>query len=164
MTLQVALVRWTAKRAGPMMQVSAAMLLMGLGFVGYAVAGNFVGLALATGILAIGQLLISPVQSTVTARLGGGRGGAYFGVGSLALAVGGALGNGTGGALIDLSARANLAWLPWIGMAAVAALSATGFAVLQRNARLYQRLATPPKAAQRQAQVAARRPVRSGIA
>ncbi len=29
-------------------------------------------------------------------RLGGGKGGVYFGVGGLALAVGGALGNGSG--------------------------------------------------------------------
>ena len=31
------------------------MLIMGLGFVGYAVAGNFIGLALATVLVAIGQ-------------------------------------------------------------------------------------------------------------
>jgi DHA1 family multidrug resistance protein-like MFS transporter len=140
MTLQVPLVRWTTRHAGPMVQVSGALLLMGLGFVGYAVAGNFIGLALATGLVAIGQLLISPVQSTVTARLGGGKGGAYFGVGGLALAVGGALGNGSGGALIDISARAGLAWLPWIGMSGVAVVSAIGFAILQRDTRLQKRL------------------------
>jgi DHA1 family multidrug resistance protein-like MFS transporter len=142
MTLQVPLVRWTTRRAGPLAQVSGAMLLMAVGFIGYALAGNFLGLALATGVVAIGQLLISPVQSSVTARLGGGRGGAYFGVGSLALAVGGALGNGTGGALIDLSQRASLAWLPWVGMSAVALISAAGFAILQRNAYLQRRLAS----------------------
>jgi DHA1 family multidrug resistance protein-like MFS transporter len=140
MTLQVPLVRWTTRHAGPLVQVSWAMLLMGLGFVGYAVAGNFIGLALATGLVAIGQLLISPVQSTVTARLGGGKGGAYFGVGSLALAVGGALGNGSGGALIDVSARVGLAWLPWVGMCGVAIVSAIGFAILQRDTRLQARL------------------------
>jgi DHA1 family multidrug resistance protein-like MFS transporter len=144
MTLQVPLVRWTARRAGPLVQVSGAMLLMSVGFVGYALAGNFVGLALATAIVAIGQLLITPVQSTVTARLGGGRGGAYFGVGSLALAFGGALGNGTGGALIDISQRANLAWLPWVGMATVAVASAIGFAVLQRDRILRRRLQATP--------------------
>jgi DHA1 family multidrug resistance protein-like MFS transporter len=141
MTLQVPLVRWTTRHAGPMVQVSGALLLMGLGFVGYAIAGNFIGLALATGLVAIGQLLISPVQSTVTARLGGGKGGAYFGVGGLALAVGGALGNGSGGALIDISARAGLSWLPWIGMCGVAVVSAIGFAILQRDTRLQTRLA-----------------------
>jgi DHA1 family multidrug resistance protein-like MFS transporter len=140
MTLQVPLVRWTTRHAGPLVQVSGALLLMGLGFVGYSAAGNFIGLALATGLVAIGQLVISPVQSTVTARLGGGKGGAYFGVGSLALAVGGALGSGSGGALIDISARAGLAWLPWIGMSGVAVVSAIGFALLQRDTRLQARL------------------------
>jgi DHA1 family multidrug resistance protein-like MFS transporter len=141
MTLQVPLLRWTTRRMGPLVQVSGAMLLMGLGFAGYAVAGNFVGLALATGLVAIGMLLIQPVQSTVTARLSGGKGGAYFGVGGLALAVGGALGNGTGGALIDLSTRASLDWLPWIGMCGVAVVSAFGFVVLNHDKRFHVRLA-----------------------
>ena len=64
MGLQVPLVRWTTRRAGPLVQVSGALLLMGLGFVGYAVATNFVGLAMATGLVAIGQLLISPEKPT----------------------------------------------------------------------------------------------------
>jgi DHA1 family multidrug resistance protein-like MFS transporter len=149
MTLQMPLVRWTSRHAGPLVQVSGAMLLMSLGFVGYAVATTFVApalafaaLALSTALLAIGMLLVQPVQSTLTARLGGGKGGAYFGVGSLALAFGGALGNGTGGALIDLSARAQIDWLPWMGMCGVALLSSLGFAVLQRDARLQARLAS----------------------
>jgi DHA1 family multidrug resistance protein-like MFS transporter len=140
MLLQVPLVRWTTRHAGPLVQVSGAMLLMGLGFVGYALAADFVGLAISTAIVAMGMLLITPVQSTVTARLGGGKGGAYFGVGSLALAVGGALGNGSGGALIDLSARAGVAWLPWAGMCGIGAVSALGFALLQRDPRMRARL------------------------
>src|SRR5260370_1960863 len=130
MTLQVPLVRWTTRFAGPLVQVSGAMLLMGLGFVGYAVAGNFLGLALATGLVAVGQLLISPVQSTVTARLGGGKGGAYFRVGSLALAVGGAPGNGSRGALIAIRSRAGLGLLPWILMSVCAGVCATTFSAL----------------------------------
>jgi DHA1 family multidrug resistance protein-like MFS transporter len=145
MTLQVPLVRWTARYVGPLVQVSLAMLVMGLGFAGYGAAGNFVGLALATALVAIGQLLISPVQSTLTARLAGGKGGAYFGVGSLALAFGGALGNGSGGALIDLSAHAGLSWLPWLGMAAVAVISALGFALLSRDKRFSVRLSRAPR-------------------
>src|SRR5439155_24563701 len=42
MTLQLPLVRWTARRAGPFMQVSGAMLLMCLRFIGYAIATNFI--------------------------------------------------------------------------------------------------------------------------
>jgi len=141
MVLQVPLVRWTGRRAAPMIQVSIAMLVMGLGFVGYALSGNFLHLAIATGLVAIGQLLISPVQSTVTARLGGGQGGAYFGVGALALAVGGFLGNSTGGALVDLSVRTGVPWLPWLGMCVVAVLSAIGFLHLQRDRRFQVRLA-----------------------
>ncbi|HEY0583129.1 MAG TPA: MFS transporter, partial [Chloroflexota bacterium] len=140
MVLQVPLVRWTTRHMGPLVQVSGAMLLMGLGFVGFALAADFIGLALSTATVAIGMLLITPVQSTVTARLSGGKGGAYFGVGSLALAVGGALGNGTGGALIDIGVRAGVPWLPWVGMCGVAIVSAVGFALLQRDARIQTRL------------------------
>jgi hypothetical protein len=50
------------------------------------------------------------------------------------------LGNGSGGALVDLSARAGLAWLPWIGMSCVALISAVSFALLQRDARFQSRL------------------------
>ena len=63
---------------------------------------------------------------------------------SLALAVGGALGNGSGGALIDISARVGLAWLPWVGMCAVAVASALGFAWLQRDTHFQRRLAGHP--------------------
>lgn len=143
MTLQLPLVRWASARVGPLVQVSIALLLMGGGFVGYALARDFIGLALSTVLVAIGMLLITPVQSTVTARLGGGRGGAYFGVGSLALAFGGALGNSTGGLLIDLSGRAGLPWLPWAGMCSVAIVSSCGFAFLQRDRRIQHRLAEP---------------------
>jgi DHA1 family multidrug resistance protein-like MFS transporter len=141
MAIQVPLVRWTARRTGPLGQVSAALVLMGVGFGGYALAGSFGGLALATVLVALGQLLVAPVQSTLTARLGGGKGGAYFGVGSLALALGGLLGNSTGGALLDFSWRAELDWLPWLGMSGVAALSAAGFAVLRRDGGFQRRLA-----------------------
>ena len=140
MLLQVPLGRWTARRAGPLAQVALALLLMALGFIVFAVAGGFVLLALGVGLLALGQLLIQPVQSTVTARLAGGRGGAYFGVGSLALAFGGALGNGTGGALVDLGGRSGAAWLPWWALAGVGILSALGFAWLNRDRHLQARL------------------------
>jgi DHA1 family multidrug resistance protein-like MFS transporter len=142
MVLQVPLVRWTTRRAGPLSQVTLAMLLMGLGFVVFALADGFLLLALGVAIVASGQILVQPVQSTVTARLGGGRGGAYFGVGSLALAFGGALGNGTGGALVDLGSASGVPWLPWTAMAAVGLLTALGFVWLDRDPRLRARLSS----------------------
>jgi len=46
--------------------------------------------------------------------------------------------------LIDISARIGLAWLPWVGMCAVAIVSAIGFAWLQRDTRFQKRLAGHP--------------------
>ena len=54
MVLQVPLVRWANTRIQPLMQVSAAMLLMGCGFVGYALATYFVHLAVATALVRAG--------------------------------------------------------------------------------------------------------------
>jgi DHA1 family multidrug resistance protein-like MFS transporter len=139
--LQVPLVRWTARRAGPLSQVSMAMLFMGMGFAVFAIASGFPLRALGVAVLASGQLLVQPVQSMVTARLSRGRGGAYFGVGSLALALGGALGNGTGGALVDLGTASGVSWLPWTAMAVVGLLTAVGFVWLDRDPRLRARLA-----------------------
>ncbi len=141
MVLQVPLARWAGKRFNPITQMWCAMLVVAVGFGAYAVAGDFRGLALATALVAVGQLLVAPVQSLVTARLASGRGGAYFGVSSLALAVGGALGNTTGGALLDAGGSLGAPWLPWTAMAGVGMLTALGYQRLGRDPRLRARVA-----------------------
>jgi hypothetical protein len=52
--------------------------------------------------------------------------------------------------LIDLSTRAGLDWLPWIGMSGGAVVSALGFGLLSRDARFAARLrrGSPAQAAQ----------------
>ncbi len=52
--------------------------------------------------------------------------GAYFGVNSLALAVGGGAGQITGGALVDVAATAGLPALPWLVSAIIGTCSAIG--------------------------------------
>ncbi len=144
LALQVPLSRWAGRRFNPITQMWSAMLVIALGFAGYALAGDVRGLAAATAVVAVGQLLVAPVQSLVTARLSSGRGGAYFGVSSLALAVGGALGNGTGGALLDAGWAFGIPWLPWYAMATVGLLTAVGYQRLGRDPRLRARLAGRP--------------------
>lgn len=139
--LQVPLSRWAARHLRPLQQLFLAMLLIGLGFGGYAVSAGFAALAAATVVVALGHLLVMPVQATVTARLAGGQAGAYFGVGNLALGVGGALGNGLGGVLVDLGDRSGVAWLPWTAMALVAVVSGLGCLLLGRREQLQARLA-----------------------
>ena len=94
--LQVPLIRLTSGRLSPPLQVGIGLLLIAAAFVGFAGAAGFLGLAVCIAGVAVGQLMVAPVQSTMTARLAGGRGGAYFGVGALALGLGGALGNAHG--------------------------------------------------------------------
>ncbi len=50
------------------------------------------------------------------------------------------VGNSTGGALLDLSRGISADWLPWVGMAFVALLTAAGFTLLQRDTRFTSRI------------------------
>jgi DHA1 family multidrug resistance protein-like MFS transporter len=141
---QVPLTRLVSARMGPLHQMGLGMLLLTFGFLGYALAGSLLILGLCTAVVALGQLLVQPVQSSVTARLARGQGGAYFGVGALALAFGGSLGNGTGGLLLDFGDHTGHSWLPWVAMGVIALLSGLGFWLLARDARLRARLSPPP--------------------
>lgn len=139
--LQVPISGWAARHLRPLQQLFVALLLIGLGFGGYALSTGFAHLAAATVVVALGHLLVMPVQSSVTARLAGGQAGAYFGVGNLALGFGGALGNGLGGVMVDLGDRSGVSWLPWTAMALVAVASGVGCLLLGRRQRLQARLA-----------------------
>ena len=59
----------------------------------------------------------------MTAGNGRSARGAYFGVGSLAMAVGGGLGHILGGTLVDLAAQRHTPGLPWFIFAGVGLLS-----------------------------------------
>ncbi len=147
MVLQVPVARWVSRRIGPIQQMVLAMVLLAVGFGGYGFVRDFPQLALSTVVVALGQILVAPVQPVVTARLAGGRGGAYFGVGALALAVGGSLGAATGGMLMDLGDRLDAPWVPWMAMAAIGLVTALGYVRLSRDRRLLARLSTRPRPA-----------------
>lgn len=140
LVLQVPLTRWATGRFGSFAQLAGSMSLIAGGFAVYSVAGTFWPMAVATAIVAVGQLLVWPVQSTLTARLAGGRAGAYFGVGALALGVGGALGTAGGGFLLDTGDRLGVPWLPWLVMSAIALGTGLGFWRLGQDPRLQARL------------------------
>ncbi|MGC4192707.1 MAG: MFS transporter [Thermomicrobiales bacterium] len=106
--------------------VAGLMVLAGgLLLVGFSV--NTVGLLLASAVFSIGSVLARPGQETVTANLAKPAArGAYFGVASLSLAIGGGLGNLLGGTLYDLGTRPGLAMAPWAIFFVVGAVSAIG--------------------------------------
>jgi DHA1 family multidrug resistance protein-like MFS transporter len=124
------------------------ILAAGLLLVGFS--DNTVGLLLASAVFSIGAVLARPGQETVTANLARPAArGAYFGVASLSLAVGGGLGNLLGGTLYDLGTQPGMAMVPWLAFFVVGILSSAGIWMLRgrfgvvRSVPL-ERMAEPP--------------------
>lgn len=85
----------------------------------------------------LGSVLATPSTQTVTAEMADGRArGAYFGVGSLAMAVGGGMGHVLGGTLVDVAARQQMPALPWLIFAGVGLVSAVGLLVFYWSRRV----------------------------
>jgi len=105
--------------------VGLLVLASGLLLVGFST--NTPGLLMASAVFSVGAVLARPGQETVTANLAKPAArGAYFGVASLSLAIGGGLGNLLGGTLYDLGTRPGMAMVPWAIFFVVGSLSAAG--------------------------------------
>lgn len=118
--------------------IGMAIMAFGLAMVGFV--SHVPTLLVSVGIFSAGQLLASPTQQTVTANLANPAAlGSYFGVASISLAVGGSVGNFTGGTLYELGDRLDAAPLPWLIFATVGMGAAAGLYVLDR--RLVERRA-----------------------
>lgn len=116
-----------------------ALMALGLGMV--ALASTFPLLIGCVVIFTFGTLLATPSQQSVTAALADPRAlGSYFGVNALALAIGGGLGNLSGGLLVDLAEAWQAPALPWIAFAYIGLASAIGLMILGNY--LQQRRAT----------------------
>ena len=112
--------------------IGIAIMAIGLATVGFV--SHVPALLASVAIFSAGQLLASPSQQTVTANLANPAAlGSYFGVASISLAVGGSVGNFTGGSLYQLGDRLNAAPLPWLIFATVGMTAAVGLFVLDRR-------------------------------
>jgi len=112
--------------AFPMLVLGIVLTALGMGLVG--TASNVAALLACVFVISLGSVLVRPGEQTVTAGLAvPAARGSYFGVAALSLAIGGGLGNYTGGLIYDYGERANLPALPWliycgVGIAAAAGL------------------------------------------
>jgi DHA1 family multidrug resistance protein-like MFS transporter len=134
--LQVPALRLAGRYLRPMTTIIAGMIAMafGLGTVGFGNSLTYFYTALF--FFALGSVLSTPSAQTVTADMADERArGAYFGFGSLAMAVGGGLGHIFGGALVDAAAQWQFPALPWLVFAGVGLLSAAGLGVFYRASR-----------------------------
>jgi DHA1 family multidrug resistance protein-like MFS transporter len=109
---------------------------MGVGLGAITLAGSVAGLLLCVVVFSAGSLLATPSQQTVTAALANPAWlGSYFGVNSLSLAIGGGLGNLSGGLLYDVGKQLAFPSLPWIVFCAVGILTSLGLSVMMQRRR-----------------------------
>lgn len=126
-TLQYPLLRLLEGRLSVFATLILGTGVMAAGLGAIALAGSLWPLVACTVVYAIGNLLASPMLQTATARLVDPVAlGSYFAVGSYALAIGGGIGNASGGALFDLAQATDALAIPWLVFGAVGAATAVG--------------------------------------
>lgn len=130
--LGYALPRLLEKWLEPLQQQILGISVLGVGLLLVGVANGFLGVCLAAGVFATGAVIARPGQETVMAGLADPRArGTYFGSASMALAVGGGLGNYLGGVIYDLGGDGTSP-MPWMVFAGVA-FATSGLLWLNRN-------------------------------
>lgn len=135
--LQVHLLRWLGRWLSTAQLLVLGVVLMALACAALGHVGDFASFLAAVALFAVGAILTRPTQQTLLAEFADARAlGTYLGVSSLSLAVGGALGQFAGGALLDLAAARSMPSLPWWVFGTVGLLSALGLAWLLRASRL----------------------------
>jgi DHA1 family multidrug resistance protein-like MFS transporter len=109
----------------PMLIIGTLLTAVGMALVG--LAANVPALLLCVFVISLGSVLVRPGEQTVTANLAAPAArGSYFGFAALSLAIGGGLGNYTGGLIYDYGERAGLPALPWLIYCVVGLVSAAG--------------------------------------
>jgi DHA1 family multidrug resistance protein-like MFS transporter len=132
--LQYPLLRFLSRRIPPMTLLAIGLALMSVGLGAIAVAHDIVALVACVIIFSLGSLLVQPTQQTATASMADPAAlGTFFGVSSLALAIGGGLGNFSGGLLYGWGQQYGTPALPWLVFCAVGMVAALGLVLLQRR-------------------------------
>jgi DHA1 family multidrug resistance protein-like MFS transporter len=134
LVLQYPLLRLAERWLRPLSILVVGMMLMAIGLGGIALAGDVLVLLLCVALLSAGMLLAQPSQQVVTAGLANPTSlGSYFGVNALALAIGGGLGNYSGGLFYGLAQQLRAPALPWLIFGVVGMSAALGLALLHRQ-------------------------------
>lgn len=112
-------------RATTAIILGVAVMALGMALIG--LGGGLAAFYGGLFFFSLGTVLAMPNSQTVTADMADDRArGAYFGVSSLAMAVGGGLGHIMGGTLVDVAAARGAPALPWVVFAAAGALTTGG--------------------------------------
>ncbi len=145
--LQYPLVGLLSRWLNPVPLLALGMLLMACGLGGVAFAYNVPLLLACVVIYVLGSLLAMPSQQTASAELANPVAlGSYFGVGMLALAFGGGIGNLAGGYLYDLGKALDWPALPWLTFLVIGFGTSLGLFWLERDRNRRALDAAPPLA------------------
>jgi DHA1 family multidrug resistance protein-like MFS transporter len=125
--LQVPVLRLAQRFLLPLPMLIVGILLMAVGLGSVAWASTSWQLYQSIFFFALGTVLVMPNAQTVAATMANPAArGAYFGVNSLALAIGGGIGQIAGGTAVDLANTLNIPALPWMISAAAGLIAAAG--------------------------------------
>ena len=124
----------------PMLILGMVSMAVGLGSVAWV--HNINQLYLCIFFFALGTVLVTPNAQTVAATMADPKArGAYFGFNSLALAIGGGIGQIAGGTMVDLALVWHFPPLPWLVSAFVGTAAAIGLLQFYKHNRMS---VTPP--------------------
>jgi DHA1 family multidrug resistance protein-like MFS transporter len=128
--LQVPALKLAERVLQPIPIIITGLVAMGVGLGLVGLTHSLFQFYVALFFFSLGTVLVLPSSQTVIAEMANPRArGAYFGVSSLALAVGGGLGHISGGSLVDIAAQRQMPLLPWATFAAVGLAAAVGMAL-----------------------------------
>jgi DHA1 family multidrug resistance protein-like MFS transporter len=134
--LQYPLLRLAERWLRPLPILILGVVMMALGLGSIAVVDSVAGLLMCVAIFSGGALLATPTQQTVLAGFANPTAlGSYFGVSALALALGGGIGNLSGGTLYGLAQQIGAPALPWLVFCVIGLAAAGGMALLHARHR-----------------------------
>lgn len=127
--LQYPLVQVIGRRFDDLLLLTIGVGVMSLGMASMALASDLASLLACVALFSLGGLVVQPTHQTVTADLANPSAlGSYFGISALALALGGGLGNFSGGLLYGLGQQLSQPALPWLVFGAVGLVATAGLA------------------------------------
>lgn len=128
---QYPVIRWLEKHMSTGQILVVGIAIMAVGMLGIAIVGSYLQFLGMVALFSFGALLTRPTQQTITAELADKRAlGTFLGFNSLALAIGGGLGNIAGGWLFDFADQTHRVMLPWIIFTSIAAVTAIALYIL----------------------------------
>jgi DHA1 family multidrug resistance protein-like MFS transporter len=120
------------RRLGNFAMLVAGIALTAVGMIAIGWAESIGVLLACVFVLSIGMVLARPAQQTISAGLARPDAlGAFLGVGALSLAIGGGIGNYTGGVIYDVGSHHDLRWLPWVVFGAIGLSAALGMTLFR---------------------------------